>query len=149
MLRARFAVLALPALVVAGCRGGSRSPPDTSSAPAVVPVAVTPSAPMAAVPSGERGPPLEPPLRPMPDCKHPPVVERCAKGFCRIEAGCFIMGAPRGEYQTGRRSDRQVQVTISRSFLIGRTELTRAQWQSVGWALPNPKSPNDKECVDT
>lgn len=75
-------------------------------------------------------------LQPTPDCKHAAVVARCKDAFCRIDAGCFIMGAPEDEPTRGARSTRQVQVSLTRSFEIGRTELTRQQWESVGLAQP-------------
>lgn len=75
-------------------------------------------------------------LRPSASCKHPPVQENCVDGLCRIERGCFVMGAPPAEWGRGARSTRQVEVTLTRSFEIGSTELTRQQWQDAGFAQP-------------
>jgi sulfatase modifying factor 1 len=74
---------------------------------------------------------------PSSDCRHPAPTTKCSAGFCRVEPGCFVMGAPRTEFGIGRFSDRQAQVTLTRPFLIGQTEVTRQQWQSV--VLPIPK----------
>ncbi|OGQ97496.1 MAG: hypothetical protein A2284_09205 [Deltaproteobacteria bacterium RIFOXYA12_FULL_61_11] len=51
----------------------------------------------------------------------------------RLEPGTFTMGSPSGE--EGREDDEtQHQVTLSRSFLLGKTEVTQEQWQAVmGW----------------
>ena len=70
------------------------------------------------------------------DCVHPPVVEQCSDGLCRIEPGCFIMGSPIGDWGSAAYSSRPVQVTLTRAFLIGQTEVTRQQWESVGWSVP-------------
>ncbi len=75
-------------------------------------------------------------LEPTADCRHPEVREVCADGFCRIEPGCFIMGAPRDEWGAGRYSDVQVQVTLTRPFLIGQKEVTYGEWRAEGFADP-------------
>jgi formylglycine-generating enzyme len=75
-------------------------------------------------------------LQPSADCKHPAVQARCVEGFCRIEPGCFVMGAPRDEPLRGARSTEQVQVTLTRAFELSSTEVTRGQWESVGLAQP-------------
>ena len=31
------------------------------------------------------------------DCEHAPVAEDCKAGWCRIPAGCFVMGSPKDE----------------------------------------------------
>jgi formylglycine-generating enzyme required for sulfatase activity len=46
------------------------------------------------------------------------------------------MGAPRDEWDACRYSCIQVQVTLTRAFLMGQTEVTRADWASVGWKQP-------------
>jgi hypothetical protein len=66
----------------------------------------------------------------------------CENGECRIEPGCFVMGAPRDELGAGRYSNIQVQVTLSRPFLIGQTEVTNEEWASAGWGLPQRDIPN-------
>jgi len=62
--------------------------------------------------------------------------------FVRIPAGKFIMGAPKSE--AGRRNDEgpQREVTISKAFYIGVTEVTQAQYESVTGKNPsNSKDP--------
>ncbi len=59
--------------------------------------------------------------------------------FVRIEAGTFTMGSPSTEL--GRGSDEvQHEVTITRPFLISKTETTQAEWNSVvpDSVMPNP-----------
>jgi sulfatase modifying factor 1 len=70
------------------------------------------------------------------ECGPPEIHAECSDGFCRIEPGCFIMGAPRDEWGIAKYADREVQVSLTRAFWMGRTEVTRWQWESVGWDLP-------------
>ncbi len=59
------------------------------------------------------------------------------EGFSRIPAGSFVMGSP--ESELGRSADEVPhEVTLSRSFLMGETEVAWAEWTSVrDWALSN------------
>ncbi|MFM8618225.1 MAG: formylglycine-generating enzyme family protein, partial [Opitutaceae bacterium] len=56
--------------------------------------------------------------------------------FVEVPAGRFIMGSPAGE--AGRAADEgpQREVTISRSFWLGKHEVTQAQWAAVMKANP-------------
>jgi formylglycine-generating enzyme required for sulfatase activity len=66
-----------------------------------------------------------------------------------VEPGCFIMGAPRDEPGAGRVSNVQVQVTLTRPFEIGRTEVTREAWSATGWPLPMRNVPvGEGACED-
>jgi len=63
------------------------------------------------------------------------------------------MGAPREEFGAARYSDIQVQVTLTRAFVIGQTEGTREQWTEAGWEQPvyeragdGPSRCNDPAC---
>jgi formylglycine-generating enzyme required for sulfatase activity len=54
-----------------------------------------------------------------------------------VAAGTFSMGSPMSE--TGRGADEtQHNVTITRSFFIGQTEVTQGQWKALAGALNNP-----------
>lgn len=75
-------------------------------------------------------------LQPTEDCIHPEVTPNCEGEFCTIPAGCFIMGAPRDEFDAGRDDNVQVQVTLTRGFELGRYEVTNAQWLAAGFELP-------------
>lgn len=89
------------------------------------------------------------PLQPTADCVHPPVVESCDGEYCRIEPGCFIMGAPPEEFGRALVAEDQVQVTLTRPLWIGRTEVTRAQWQKSGLPVPELVQLNGKhDCVE-
>ena len=46
------------------------------------------------------------------------------------------MGAPKEEWARDANSTDQVQVTLTHAFEIGRTELTRSQWESITLAQP-------------
>ena len=56
--------------------------------------------------------------------------------FVRIEAGEFVMGSPEGE--AGRYgSERQHKVRISRSFYLGKYEVTQGEWAAVMGTNPS------------
>lgn len=58
-----------------------------------------------------------------------------------VPAGSFLMGSP--PHEAGRGPDEnQVQVTISRPFLIGQTEVTQDQWRTVMATEPWRDRPN-------
>jgi formylglycine-generating enzyme required for sulfatase activity len=89
------------------------------------------------------------PLEPTAACVHPDVVENGEGDFFRIEPGCFIMGAPPGEFGRGLVDSDQVQVTLTHPFWIGRTEVTRAQWEKSGLAVPVLEQLNgERECLE-
>ncbi len=52
----------------------------------------------------------------------------------KIEAGTFTMGALDGENDT---NEKEHQVTLTRDFYIGKTEVTQAQWQAVMGGNPS------------
>ncbi|MBL8891869.1 MAG: SUMF1/EgtB/PvdO family nonheme iron enzyme, partial [Planctomycetaceae bacterium] len=55
--------------------------------------------------------------------------------FKLIPAGTFVMGSPDSE--EGRDDDeRQHEVTITRDFYMGVTEVTQSQWQQVMGTTP-------------
>ena len=59
--------------------------------------------------------------------------------FVRIEPGTFQMGSPTDE--VGRNDNETLhQVTISRSFYLGKDEVTRAQWRAVMGNDPSSKT---------
>jgi len=99
----------------------------------------------------DSGDPTEP-LQPTPDCKVPPVTANCTNGWCKIPAGCFIMGTPPGEIKNDRISERQVQVTLTHDFEVQQFEMTEAEWSSFGLALPvkfgKHEPPEWGQCVD-
>ena len=47
-----------------------------------------------------------------------------------IPAGKFTMGSPAGE-KNRRENEKPVAVTLSKPFLLGKTEVTQGQWQAV------------------
>jgi formylglycine-generating enzyme required for sulfatase activity len=60
----------------------------------------------------------------------------CDNGWCRIEPGTFMLGSPETEPCRGAYTENQVQVTLTRAFLIRQHEVTQAEWEAVGF--PNP-----------
>jgi formylglycine-generating enzyme len=86
-----------------------------------------------------------------PGCTHPAVDPDCDDGWCRIPAGCFIMGSPETEWGRGMYSEQQVPVTLTHAFLIQQHEATQAEWTALG--LPNPsgrwpENPDRGECLE-
>ncbi len=71
-----------------------------------------------------------------PTCEHVEVVKDCRDGWCRIPAGCFVMGSPEDEPSRAMRGETLTTVYLTRSFEIGQHEVTRAEWAQTGWELP-------------
>jgi len=64
-----------------------------------------------------------------------------------IKPGRFMMGSPASE--PGRSDDEtQHEVTISKAFLLGQTEVTQAQWQAVMGSNPSRFSGNPNHPVE-
>jgi formylglycine-generating enzyme required for sulfatase activity len=82
-------------------------------------------------------------------CRQPRAEAHCEAGFCRIEAGCYLMGAPKDEWGRGAVSSDQVQVTLTRSFEMSQTEITRAEWEALGLPQPNQHAQiGEGDCSD-
>lgn len=105
-------------------------PAVEGTAGTVYPVPVRPTPPRLVQP----GVPVN--LAPTDDCQHPEVNADCEEGFCKILPGCFIMGVPRDRPQAARYVDVQVQVTLTRPFLMGEAEVSNAEWLAAGFELP-------------
>ncbi len=71
-----------------------------------------------------------------PTCQHVEVVKDCRDGWCRIPAGCYVMGSPEDEPGRAMRGETLTTVYLTRSFEIGQYEVTRAEWAETGWVLP-------------
>lgn len=84
-------------------------------------------------PEGAPGPTR---LLPSAGCTQPEASPQCESGYCRVQAGCFIQGAPRDEPGRGRFSNVQVEVRLTRDFSMGQTEVTRALWLEGPWGMP-------------
>ena len=68
-----------------------------------------------------------------------------------IPAGKFTMGSPAGE-KNRRENEEPVAVTLSKPFLLGKTEVTQGQWQAVMSTEPwkgKPLVQADKDCPAT
>jgi formylglycine-generating enzyme required for sulfatase activity len=53
-----------------------------------------------------------------------------------IPAGKFTMGAPDSEKDKGLRNEAQVDVTLTKPFYLGKTEVTQGQWRAVMGTTP-------------
>jgi len=87
-----------------------------------------------------------------PDCVHPEVKQDCKDGWCRIPAGCFILGSPKSEWGRGKYSEEQVPVTLTHPFLMQQYEVSRAQWIEMQGDVPSFEAKWSewmKECTDT
>jgi sulfatase modifying factor 1 len=74
-------------------------------------------------------------------CQHPAVIENCSAGWCRVPAGCFVMGSPPGEPGRGAYDEERTAVTLTNTFEVGEHEVTQGEWTSLG--LTNPSGQND------
>jgi formylglycine-generating enzyme required for sulfatase activity len=64
-------------------------------------------------------------------CRHPAVEGDCEDGWCKIPAGCFIMGSPETELWRGQSTERLTAVTLTNAFEIGQREMTFRRWSGV------------------
>ncbi len=64
---------------------------------------------------------------------------RCHAGWCFIPAGSFTIGSPESEWSRGAFGEEQVNVTLTRPFLIQQHEVTIPEWTRFGWE--NPSTP--------
>jgi len=69
-------------------------------------------------------------------CEHPRVEADCANGWCRIPAGCFMMGSPETELGRGMYTELLKPVTFTYGFEIGQFEVTREQWSNLVTTMP-------------
>ena len=66
----------------------------------------------------------------------------CQDGWCLIPGGTFMMGSPPDE--PCRQTDETLHpVTITRSYWLGRTEVTQAQWAALMPTNPSAHQPCD------
>ncbi len=85
------------------------------------------------------------------DCQHVPVTEDCKAGWCRIPAGCFVMGSPKDEWGRGANDENQVKVTLTHPFLIQQKETSQADWVALGLKNPSTapiKPGNSGDCLE-
>lgn len=137
-LAATIALLAGGGTVAYGCASSNGLPPEAPDAFLETgPIDVFPDA-GSEVDVADAADACSARLAPSPGCLHPPVTPACSDGWCRIPAGCFIMGSPPCEFGRGLYSETQVEVTLTRAFEIQRTEITQADWTAAGF--PNPST---------
>jgi sulfatase modifying factor 1 len=140
--RASFGIAASAAvLLVYGCPAEPTRTPAADSGslpPGKSPDAARPDAHLADHHIGGPTPVNVPPAPPFDSagCTQPPVTSECTNGFCRIPAGCFVMGSPETEWYRGSVAERRTAVTLTRSFEIQAHEVTQREWLAAG--LPNP-----------
>lgn len=84
---------------------------------------------------------LVPPAR----CAGAPIVKDCTDGWCRIPAGCFVMGAPDCE-PSRAPYDGHAVVELTRSFVMQQYEMNVAAWRRFGFSVPT-NLPPESVCV--
>lgn len=82
-------------------------------------------------------------------CYHPPVVADCRDGWCRIPAGCFVMGSPETEFERGMYTEPLTAVTLTHSFEIGQYETTQQQWTDAGLVNPSRADADISDCLES
>ena len=82
-------------------------------------------------------------------CKHPEVIADCMDGWCRIPAGCYVMGSPPSEWGRGPSSEDERAVVLTHSFRMQQYEVTRREWLAMGYSLEagsDPKGGRTGDC---
>lgn len=67
------------------------------------------------------------------DCLHPLVASQCARGWCRVPSGCFVMGSPKCERGRAPYSETEAQVRLTRDFEMADHETTQGEWVAAGF----------------
>jgi formylglycine-generating enzyme len=80
-------------------------------------------------------------------CQHVAVERNCQDGWCRIPAGCFIMGSPDSEFGRGMNDERLTAVTLTHSFEIAEHELTQEEWGRLVSVNPSGVGTDIQECI--
>ena len=83
--------------------------------------------------------------------KLPSVTNSIGMELIELPAGKFTMGSPEDE-KDREEAEAQVSVTLTKSFTLGKTEVTQGQWQSVMGTEPWTGQKNvqaDKDCPAT
>ncbi|MFW5741033.1 MAG: formylglycine-generating enzyme family protein [Myxococcota bacterium] len=138
-------LLLLPPLVALACSNGQSStspaaqPEDAGQPPPTVELTDAGPDPTFSRTDAKPG---------LPTCDHVPVQANCTAGWCRIPAGCFIMGSPVGEWGRGKYSETQVHVTLTHDFEIQQLETTQEEWTSVGLANPSGINEHCGDCSE-
>ena len=79
----------------------------------------------------------------------PPRVADLGYDMVRIASGSFVMGCPDGKArcQQWHQSNPAHEVSLTRDFLLGRTEVTQALWATVMGEIPSCETYRDVELV--
>lgn len=81
-------------------------------------------------------------------CEQPAAQPSCSNGWCAIEPGCFIMGAPWCEWGRPKWFTDPVQVTLTHRFALQQNELTQGEWLDHGVPNPSGLMPNGTgDCI--
>ena len=67
-----------------------------------------------------------------PDCIEPPASVQCSRGWCKVSAGCFVIGSPACERGRAPYSENEAQVRLTRSFELSDHETTQSEWVDAG-----------------
>jgi len=83
------------------------------------------------------------------NCTQPAHKPDCANGWCRVPAGCFVMGSPENEWGHAPVEEARVAVTLTRPFEIMQHEVTQREWVATGSANPSGRLPNGQgDCLE-
>jgi len=82
-------------------------------------------------------------------CSLPAIKMDCSAGWCRVPAGCFVIGSPEDEWGRGLVNEQQARVTLTHAFSISQTEVTQAAWVARGYPNPSGSLPDGSgDCTD-
>lgn len=57
------------------------------------------------------------------------------------------MGSPADEWHRSRRDEDQVEVTLTRNFLLGQFEVTQEEWEMLGLENPSGEGEDGSNCI--
>lgn len=111
-----------------------------------------------ATPGGPQGPLVESdvadagelnPLYPA-SCQHVEVKPDCHDDYCLIPSGCFARGSPETEFERGRYTENEKEVTLTHPLLMQQHETTQAEWMGMGFAnlAGTVKSSDGSDCLE-
>ncbi len=81
-------------------------------------------------------------------CQHPAVRPDCANRWCKIPAGCFVMGSPEVEWGRGAYNEDEIAVTLTHDFMVQQYEMTRREWLALGFPLDSGANAQGEEGGD-
>lgn len=83
-------------------------------------------------------------------CDPKALLDTCSDCWVTVPAGKFTMGSPSNEYGRALRDEDQVEVTLTHSFRMAKSETTQRQWNAMCLKNPSAVDPGSDiaDCLD-